>query len=320
MEKKSLLITFMCFCALCLMAQPKRAASITHHHRSEPEATVKYYYDDDNRLTTSEFYNLRRSYDTPRLVMSFVYDTDLVTIDVDGEGSRDLSRTVMHLEDGRVAAYEMYGVSDGRTPDYSRVYPFELQYDEEGHLVRHARTSGNENGYVIEFLWEGENMSGFNMQRDSRPGYPYEYRYEYGDDKNPAINPIYFELQDNGTNIEYGLIMPYTYLPQLFGTRPANLLTKWYEREGDYTDSYTFEYAFDDEGDITEVIVTDDEDGNEYEHFWVTYEGTSGVADATTTVTFPKASYSLDGRRLQQPAHGICIEKSANGVVKRVCR
>ena len=310
----------MCFSALCILAQPKRAMSITHHHRSEPECTVKYYYDDENRLLTSEFYNLRRSYDTPRLVMSFTYDTDQITIDVDGEGSRDLSRAVLHLENNRVAAYEMYGVSDGRTPDYSRVYPFELQYDEKGHLIRHERTSGNENGYAIDFLWEGENMSGFNLQWESRPNYTIEYRYEYGEDRNTAINPFYFELQDDGTNIEYELILPYTYLPHLFGTRPANLLTKWNEREGDYTSSYTFEYVFDDEGDITEVIVTDDENGNEYEHFRVTYEGMSGVSDVTANVTAPTVFYSLDGRLLQHPTHGICIKKGTNRAVKRVCR
>ncbi len=316
------LLLVICACAIpCLcMAQQKRVKSITDYERGKFYCSVEWTYDGQNRPLRSEYQG--RDGANEHLVMEDIYDgDDGVTIDVGGEGYRDVCQSVVRLVQGRITAMDVLYSSGGKTPDYSKHKGYSITYDGEGHLLQ--MDSDDE---TLDMTWTGGNLVKQHGKEKHEDDYTYDTDFEYSNLTASSRFPFFFQIiEDPGELVEFELAYPQYYLPQYFGTRPKNLLSKITVNENKrgktYTDIYSFNYVLDDDGDVTEVIITEDGETKEHIHYYITYEGTDGIAmPMTTTVDSPCQIFSLSGMSAPRSLKGLNIVKTADGRKMKVIR
>ena len=296
-------------------AQTKRVQSITTYECGEFYNSVRWTYDQNNRLLCS----VCQVEDDSKLQMDCSYDGEsTITVDVNGNGYRDLSRAVVHLTQGRATAMEVYGVKvDAKTPDYNKVSGYTMAYDGDGRLTQ------IEGDYdTITMTWTGGNLvHQYGQSKDPTDNYSWDMIIEYTQTPRPALYPFYLEIMEDF--VEFELVYPQYYFPHLFGTQPANLPEKItmneMEEHKTFTRIYDFSYDFDTDGDVTEVVINREKCSGEYIHYYINYEGTSGI---NTTTLYPPASiqqmYDISGRQLQSISKGLNIVRQKNGKVMKV--
>lgn len=295
-------------------AQTKRVQSITTYECGEFYNSVRWTYDQNNRLLCS----VCQVEDDSKLQMDCSYDGEsTITVDVNGNGYRDLSRAVVHLTQGRATAMEVYGVKvDAKTPDYNKVSGYTMAYDGDGRLTQ------IEGDYdTITMTWTGGNPTlQHGEEKDPTDDYSWDLEFEYTTTPRPVLFPFYFEILEDF--VEYELVYPHFYFPQYFGVMPSNLLAKMTMNEKEdnklRTRVYDFSYVFDNDGDVTEVIVNREDSPEERIHYYIIYEGTTSIAKTTYQTNNIMRIYDVSGRQLPLLIKGLNIVRQENGKMAKV--
>ena len=296
-------------------SQSKRVQAITDYERGEFYSKVSYTYDSEGRLSRSDF----QGEDGPgdQLIMDFMYEGNTITIDVGGTSIRDLSRSVIHLDQGRATSMEVYGVGgDGKTPDYSDCTTYQFEYDGNGQITRVDMDYD-----TVEMTWSNGNLiKAHGMEKDERSPFIWTYDYEFGDQDNPTLNPFFFEILEDF--VEYNLVYTQHYLPQYFGKRSKKLISKLtdHSSEGSKTSTrvYVFSYVLDSDGDIKELIIVREDRSGEYIHYYVDYEGTSGISHLTHDSGKIQAIYDMGGVKRDYISKGMNIIKHSDGTTSKI--
>ena len=158
------------------------------------------------------------------------------------------------------------------------------------------------------------------MEKDERYPFIWTYDYEFGDQDNPTLNPFFFEILEDF--VEYNLVYTQHYLPQYFGKRSKKLISKLtdHSSEGSKTSTrvYVFSYVLDSDGDIKELIIVREDRSGEYIHYYVDYEGTSGISHLTHDSGKIQAIYDMGGVKRDYISKGMNIIKHSDGTTSKI--
>jgi len=309
-----LLLLFFAVCAPNAVAQQSyRISEIQRTHYGKPSVNFRLYYQEDGRISKSETNHLSGNYTE---YVDFTYDDKNETILMEASstesGSLDVARSEIKLRNGRILNYASFADYGGKLRKRETVTYY---YDEQDRIIKMTE---DEEGQIshTECEWFGGNLV--------KLAYKTSYNddkiidYVYSDYPNPESNLLfspYFEDYD-----AFYIALPGNYLSNLLGTRSRNLpLRKIKTYVYDGSKSYeNYDYKFDEHGNISEIIVTDEE--GEYLHFWITYEAyiKTSVPEISIDESSVTGIFNSLGERIMKPEKGINIIRYKDSSVRKV--